>query len=161
MNRSIKTIILLIVLLCLGGCGSGNQGKIYENEDRLKESGDSYSFSNKVGEVTQEQGDVEFSGFSGVYTAWYLTSTSDTTTQIMISGKIKRGDFKLVQITADDQLITLWEGEGNKDMSITIPEGESSIKWVGRNAAGHITMKLKPQVGLEAQPHGDPFDEKE
>ncbi|WP_157261263.1 hypothetical protein [Paenibacillus wynnii] len=161
MNRSVKVIILLLVLFCLGGCDSGTQGVIFENEDRLKESGDSYSFSNKVGEITSEQGQVEFSGFSGVYTALYLNSTSDTTTQIMISGKIRRGDFKLIQITADHQLITLWEGEGNKDMSITVPAGEGSIKWVGRNAAGHITMKLVPQVGLEAQPHGDLFDEEE
>jgi cell division protein YceG involved in septum cleavage len=162
LNRPVKTMILILtVLWFVVGCGdvTNKQSEIFDNQVRLMESADSYTFTKKTGDITNEQGVANFSGFSGVYTVWNLTSAYDVTTNLTISGKIERGNFKLIQITSDHQLVTLWEGGEDKDISISIPEGNSAIKWVGQNSAGHVSIQLEQLEGLEVQPQGDLFDD--
>ncbi|WP_234414295.1 hypothetical protein [Paenibacillus sp. CAA11] len=130
---------------------NGKQSRIFNDEKRQVESGDSYTFGSKVGEVTNEKAEVSFSGFTGLYSMWDLTSSSELTTTLSISGNIQHGKFKLIEVTPDQQLVTLWEGDGDSKLSVKIPPGTTTIKWVGKRASGKLHLELAPQKGLQAE----------
>jgi hypothetical protein len=66
--------------------------------------------------------------------------------KIKIQGNNKRGKFKLIQTTADQQLTTIWSGEKDEEVILNIPKGSSAIKWVGQKAAGELNIQLDTKM---------------
>ncbi|OZQ64200.1 hypothetical protein CA600_17460 [Paenibacillus sp. VTT E-133280] len=160
MNRSVKLMVIACAILWLGGCGgfASKQENVFNNENRLLEVGDSFTFSNKKGEINEEHAIIQYSGFSGVYTVWRMTSQEDISLKIKIQGNNKRGKFKLIQTIADQQLTTIWSGEKDEEVILNIPKGSSAIKWVGQKAAGELNIQLDTEDGLEVEPQADLFN---
>lgn len=160
MKRTVKLVFIICTVLWIGGCGSfaNTQAKVFNNDDQLLESGDSYTFENTVGEISVNEASFDFDGFSGVYTAWKINSPNNEAITIKIEGSINRGKFKLIQTTEDRQLTTVWNGEKEENITLEIPEGESALKWVGKKAAGKINIQLESPQGLVADPQTDLFD---
>lgn len=151
-------VFILFIFLGVGGCGSfmNKQKNIFNNEDRLLESADSFTFSSKKGEISADQAVINFRGFSGVYTVWQMTSEYDISLNINVHGNIS-GKFKLIQTTEDRQLTTLWTGEKDDDITLKVPKGKSALKWVGQKSAGELTIQFDAQEGLVAEPQADLF----
>ncbi|WP_110934032.1 hypothetical protein [Paenibacillus bouchesdurhonensis] len=163
MNKWIKIFFLAMLMLWLGGCDNRTmeQENIFYDDARMMDSGDSYSFARKLGNVTEKEANIKFSGFSGLYTVWHLHTTSDVTTKISISGTAKQDKFKIIQVNGGSEIHTLWEGEGDQEIVLSIPEGDSAIKWVGKKTSGKVIMQLEPQQGLEVTPQKGLFEDDE
>ncbi len=141
--------------------GTAQQENIFNDEERLMDSGDSYTFAGKSGDVTEEEAYIKFSGFSGLHTIWHLNTASDVTTKISIRGNADRGKFKIIQVNGNSEIHTLWEGEGDEEIELYLPKGSGAIKWVGQKASGKVTMQLEPQQGLEVTPQKELFEDDE
>lgn len=154
---------MVLLMLYLGGCDSRTmeQENIFNDDARMMDSGDSYSFGSKLGNVTEKEANIKFSSFSGLYTVWQLNATSDVTTKLSISGNAKRNKFKIIQVNGDSEIYTLWEGEGDKEIVLSIPKGNTAIKWVGKKTSGKVMMQLEPQQGLEVTPQKGLFEDDE
>ncbi|QSF44230.1 hypothetical protein [Paenibacillus tianjinensis] len=160
MKRTLNLVLIMCTVLWIGGCGVfvNKQEKLFNNENRLLESGDSFTFENKVGEISSKEADFKFSGFSGVFTVWKINSQNNETITIKIEGSINRGKFKLIQTTEDHQLSTIWIGDKEGNITLEIPKGKSALKWVGKKAAGKIKLQFDPPQGLVADPQTDLFE---
>ncbi|WP_238332894.1 hypothetical protein, partial [Mannheimia haemolytica] len=49
--------------------GTAQQENIFNDEERLMDSGDSYTFAGKSGDVIEEEAYIKFSGFAGYFMA--------------------------------------------------------------------------------------------
>ncbi|MFC3748318.1 hypothetical protein [Paenibacillus sp. GCM10012306] len=160
MNKLLKTFSIILLIFNVGGCGTGsnNQEKIFNDNKRLMDSGDSYTFSSKTGKITEDHAEIKFSGFSGVYTVWSITSDADVTTKININGNAKDDKFKIIQVNEYKELITLWNGEGATELTISIPKGSSAIKWAGKHASGKVMMELETKSEMKIASQKDLFE---
>lgn len=155
-----SVILLLITVGSLVGCSATqNKMSIYSNEERLIETEDNYTFVHKTGKITAKEGAVKFRGFTGLYSAWHLTSDSDRPLKIKITGRVKFGNFKLIHVTAGNKVETIWKGGKETEVTVSVPKGSSTLKWVGQKATGKITITLEPQEGLIVVPTTDFTDD--
>ncbi|MFF2017416.1 hypothetical protein [Paenibacillus sp. NPDC058177] len=160
MNKLLKSFSIILLIFIVGGCGIGSntQETIFNDNQRLMDSGDSYTFGSKTGKITEDHAEIKFSGFSGVYTVWSIMSDADVTTKINISGNAKNDKFKIIQVNENKELITLWKGEGATELTVSIPKGGSSIKWAGKHASGKVVMQLETNSEMRVASQKDLFE---
>lgn len=157
LSKWIQIVPLLLLISLLSACGD-DKGKLFQDVERQKDSGDSYSFVNSESEITAESADCKFSRFSGIYTVWEITSTAEAETKLRISGSTKADKFKIIQVDENKELTVLWEGGEEKELDLKLPQGKSAIKFVGNKGSGKVHMDLEPQTGMEVNVTDDMFE---
>lgn len=158
MKKWVRIMPLLLLVSLLSACG-GDKGKLFYDEERQKEPGDSYSFVNSESEITAQSADCKFSRFSGIYTVWEITSSAGAKTKLRISGSTKADKFKIIQVDDNKELTVLWEGGEEKELDLKLPQGKSLIKFVGNKGSGNVHMDLEPQTGMEVNVTDDMFED--
>lgn len=157
----ITPLLILLIIVFLGGCDAMNnaQSKIYKDEKAQLKQGDSYTFGNKLGEIQDGKTNISFTGFTGLYSLWDVTSSVEQTVTLKITGSIQKGDFKIIAVTPDHKIIKIWEDEGDSDISLQVHPGTTVIKWVGKRASGKLNLELAPQTGIQSKARSDLFED--
>lgn len=147
MKKHIFITTLSVFGLLLGGCSNSitdMQSRGYDDDSFLSDDSCSYTYAERLGNVTSDSVDLQFKGFTGNDYVWYLTADETSEFSLDYSFDVEKGNFKIIEITPDKEVITLWENlddataEGT--LNIDVEEGTSLIKIVGKKAKGDIQI---------------------
>ncbi len=139
--------------LLIGGCSSkpaSAKTSIYNDSAKIAEEGDSYTFTDKQGNVDSDGGDMSYKGFSGMITLWSVDNPSTEEGTLTISWKLitAKGQGKLVYLSPDGTTQVLAEGDSDGELQLKIPAGTGRIKLVGQTAKGSLSADLSSSEGL-------------
>lgn len=136
-------IITIISLVLISGCSRVNayQKGIYGDFKKIVKQWDSYTYKKRVGSISNNEGNISFSKFSGMETLWNIRAGEESSITINYDFEIDKGDFKLVLINPKSG-IEILKGSSNGEYEIELMEGKSRIKIVGREAKGKISIVL-------------------
>lgn len=147
MRKHIIITTLSIFGLLLGGCSNSitdMQSKGYDDDSVLADESCSYTYIEKLGNVTSDSVDLQFKGFTGNDYVWYLTADETSEFSLDYSFDVEKGNFKIIEITPDNKVITLWENTDDAStegtLNIDVEEGTSLIKMVGKKTNGDIQI---------------------
>jgi len=147
-----KNLVIIFIVMLIAGISfalnnpfvnMNAHDKIYEDNGKIAESGDSYSYMKKEGTSSNNKSKLEFN-LSGMETLWEITTAEETVIDIEFTSDIERGNLKLVIISPDNVVQTIFEQSGSGTESISLEPGQSRIKIVGKSATGTIEFKLFP-----------------
>lgn len=138
-------LFVLLVIFNVRGCSnfSSYQREIFDDNNKIISQSDSYSFRNRVGRTLGNESNIEFSFFTGMETIWKINASEKEDIRIEYNSSISEGDFKIVLITPENEVINIisQSGEGNK--IIQLNKGSSRFKIIGRDAKGEIEIKIE------------------
>ena len=139
--KTMKTpILILLAIILLSGCGATpSQESIYDQDEKLVNVVDSYFFTTRLGSVNKDNMEITFKKFYGVETIWKIEAEHESIT-FTIDAQIDRGEFKVILVTFDKQIINLSENSINGKVTVKTEPGEYRLKIVGRDAYGSIRM---------------------
>ncbi|SHE80315.1 hypothetical protein SAMN02745195_01155 [Thermoanaerobacter uzonensis DSM 18761] len=146
MNKFLHQFILLFLVMsifCRCSNISSYQKEIYNDNAKIINQGDSYTFLNRVGDIKDNNLKIVYSGFYGMETIWEVESEGKGTVTIKFDSKVDKGKFKLVFITPENKVINVFEQSGKGEKTIQTEKGKSRIKIVGNNAKGQIEINIK------------------
>ena len=129
----------------LGGCAPSRHAAIYDDDARICDNADSYTFVNYRGGIDPEGGEVEldFAGFTGKYTLWnlYTDGEADAT----LSGEVAVGSepYRLVMVTPEDDVVEILEGSGTVDEQLELADGRTRLVMLGKSAEGSVALELE------------------
>ncbi|MGL4731398.1 MAG: lipoprotein [Clostridium sp.] len=155
----IMTIVTVVIVITgiIGVSGyvinnyAGNyQKSIYENDSKIIEKSDSYSYFNQVRSNIDGTLKSKFK-FTGMDTIYNLNTKDGGTISINYNANIISGKFKLVLINPDDEVTTIVEGTGKGTKKISLGNGESRLKLVGKNAKGDIKLSIDAKDDIEIE----------
>lgn len=161
-NKATKIVVSLAGLLCMGSlfCGCGNtigmatSTNSYNNEKVLAKDSSSYNYWEKEGTADETSADINFF-FSGNDVIWKIDSEKDTDLQCSYDINISSGKFKIIEITDDKNIVTLWENtdssENSGNFPIHLSTGTSRIKIVGKKAQGTATLSLADNSDVQVE----------
>lgn len=132
MKKLVLFVLVCFVLFGLSACQFSEHGELYDNEDRLVATGDTYSFLGKY--YTHDE--ITFKRFSGIYTLKSITQ--DDPFRITINMDISNGKFKCFLVDENDQLIELVQG----DNEISSYVGRLRLRIAGDDARGKMSFTI-------------------
>jgi hypothetical protein len=131
-----KKVYLILVMMCmvlgLSACQFSTHGELYDDEDRMVATGDTYSFLGKY----SDSDSISFRRFSGIYTLKRIDRDDDFT--MTIDMDIDLGRFKCFLVDEDDQIIELVQGEN----LITSYVGKLRLRIAGDDAKGNMSFVI-------------------
>lgn len=143
---------LMMLASALGGCaGDASLAKqnIFADEDALVQEADSYTYANRLGGgETQDQLDLEYSGFSGMETIWTFDVEDAGQISLEFDSTVDNGDFKVVLITPDKEIEEVLNGAQQGETTIALAQGKTILRLVGRDAGGHILLSITDNQGV-------------
>lgn len=151
------SVCLPFLLFVITGC-SPSQEKldIFDDEERIAEDGDSYSYDSRLGGVESgSQMDVAYEGFTGCETIWNLETIKSVEVAFFLDSKVEKGDFKVVLISPEKEVDTIISGTRQEKLTIDFVEGRYLLKLVGRNATGQIRITIEPNQNVEVLQNAD------
>lgn len=131
------------------------QKNVFDDENKIVVQGDSYTYSTKKGKCIGNEADLKFASFSGMDTIFKITSDGQNDVVINFEAVITKGDFKVVLITPDDEVINILHGTKKGSETIALKEGTSRIKLVGKNANGKIRIKIVSEENVYIKTGGE------
>ncbi|MCX7843637.1 MAG: hypothetical protein N2489_11295 [Clostridia bacterium] len=156
-SKQFWILILMIAMTALSGCNELKEGKrkIYYDNSRIAQQGDSYFFfkhsENTIGEKTSRK----FDEFIGVKTLWHIETKEEAELEFELDCKADKGKLKMVVVAEDGEVIDIFEQEFKGNKKVKIPRGKNTVKMVGLDAAGHINAVVKQQEGIKIRSGGD------
>lgn len=139
-------VSLLVLALAFSGCSGADLDKqaIYGDDVKIAAEGDSYTFTNRVGSADDDAKlDLAYDGFSGSNSIWTVDFAEFGTLTVEYESNVTRGDFKVVLVGPETQVITLFEGTELSGTTADLTAGKYTIKLVGREASGTVKMTLE------------------
>ena len=155
-----KSITQLIALgLCCFACVScsflGNvhtpsySPSIVDDETRMLQTGDSYFYKTRSVDLTEEQADCSFTKFSGLETFYVLESEENELITISVHASVDTNRFKVVLVNqAIQEVVTMSQGSGQTNRTVSLEAGRSSLKFVGYDASGSVHLTLQTPEGV-------------
>ncbi|AIS52839.1 hypothetical protein TKV_c16850 [Thermoanaerobacter kivui] len=145
--KSFFKIFLILSLIILTFCGCENINKyqkdIYDDDSKIVNVGDSYSFSKRIENNINNNLKIKYNGFYGMETIWDIKSEGNGAVIIRFDSQVDRGKFKLVFITPDNEVIKVFEQSEKGEKIIETKKGKSRIKIVGNNAKGQVEINVE------------------
>lgn len=143
---------LILLAGVLGGCaGDASLAKqnIFDDEAALVQEADSYTYANRLGGgESQDQLDLEYSGFSGMETIWTFEVEDAGQLSLAFDSSVESGDFKVVLITPDKEIEEVLNGEQQGETTLALGQGTTILRLVGRDAGGHIVLSITQNQGV-------------
>lgn len=138
---SLAILLILATILCTGCLKiSSFQKSIYNDDSKISETGDSYSFVSISGNFINNELAIGFKGFSGKKTVWKLQAKENCTFDIDCNTGINSGKFKICIVDADKKVSTIAEGSKIEKLTIDIKAGTNYLKIVGYEANGKLNL---------------------
>jgi len=146
MNRRSATMaVLVLMLLVLSGCRYSNPNRLsyYDDDARIAQQGDSYTFSNRLGRTVANELALSFTDFTGKQTIWLIPAGQDCVLELDLNNEITGGKFKVCLIDPNRQVSVISEGSQTGTINLNIPKGENVLTIVGSKASGTVAMTLR------------------
>lgn len=140
-------VLLDIIISCVFNVWQKN---IYNNNKKIAQQGDDYTYSRTISENSNDKIDWNYSDFSGDDTVWILNPKEDCEITINYRSAVDNGKFKVVLANPKKgEVENILEGteEGNK--TIKLSKEEYRIKIVGKNAEGEIKLSINENKNVE------------
>lgn len=142
-KRLIYTLFVILAMVALSGCGvKQEQREMYSNDKAIAESGDSYTYRDRTGDVTSETADIGFTKFYGSDTIWTIEAGQESELTLQVQQALSQGKFKIVLVTPDGKIEVVKEGSGKGEFKLQLAEGRNTIKFAGSNAKGTVHIQL-------------------
>ena len=144
-NKLVLGILVMLAIMINAGCSSvvSHQDSIFDNDSKIIAQGDSHTYKSRLGNITDKETEIKFNSFSGSDTIYRIISDGESDAIFNFSSISDKGDFKVVLITADDEIINIVNGRGEGSESISIEDGTSRVKLIGKKAKGEIKLKIE------------------
>ncbi|SDB12843.1 hypothetical protein SAMN02910298_00665 [Pseudobutyrivibrio sp. YE44] len=131
---------LFLISTLLVACSRNPMAAIYDNDSKIASQGNSYNYYQTV---DQNINDSDFTasvhGMDGMDTVWTYNADTDSDAQITYDISLKSGNVKLVLISPDDTLETIFEITNKENINgaktLSLPKGKNSIKLVSKDKA--------------------------
>ncbi len=152
MMRVILMILIMVSTSLLYGCNTNEQkSSIYDNNDKILQDGDSFSFTDRIGKTDENRLDIRYNRFYGVQTIWVIKVEKPGVINVDYASEVTSGDFKVVLETPEQELIRIVEDKGKRQGShkLNATAGTYKIKIVGKNAFGRIKVDLETESEVE------------
>lgn len=148
---SLVLILSILVLTTLNGCSkiSDYQKGIYDDSKEIVKQHDSFTFKVRIGNSMNNEASIKFSTFNGMETLWSINAKNNGSITLDYDAEIDKGDFKLVLITPDNEIVKIFEGSEEGEKRIDLIEGESRIKIVGKESKGKLTIYIKEEENVK------------
>ncbi|MEQ8197891.1 MAG: hypothetical protein ABRQ27_07795 [Clostridiaceae bacterium] len=142
---------LLFLVVIINGCEvSQDKRNIYDDNDRIAQQGDSFSYSTRTDtEDSNDKIDVKYSGFYGTDTIWNFDSKEDGEITIKYDSVVNSGDFKAVLINTKNEVNNILTKNQQGEKTIKLSQGKYIFKIVGRNAKGEIKVSINKSQNVE------------
>lgn len=137
-------LVLSLIFIFTTGCSniSAYQKSIYDDTGKIAATGDSYTFTSRIGKFINDKIAISFKGFSGKQTILKLSAKENSAYLIDCNTEIKSGKFKICIIDEEKEVSTIAEGNKAETLTIEIKKGVSYIAIVGSDANGKINLTL-------------------
>lgn len=146
MNRRPATLaVLVLMLLVLSGCRYSDPYRLsfYDDNARIAQQGDSYTFSDRLGRTVANELSLTFTSFTGKQTIWVIPAGQDLSMELDLNNEITGGRFKVCLIDPNHQVSAISEGSQTGTINLNIPKGENVLTIVGSRASGTVAMTLR------------------
>lgn len=138
-------LFLLVIAMMMGlvGCNAmeKKQNSIYDNDEKIIQQVDSYTYTKRISTTRNNVTKMRFQSFSGMETIYRKKHVESVVFEYDIS--IQDGDFKVVLVTPEKEVVTLVDGSEKGSEIIELKNGENKIKIVGKAAKGTINYSFK------------------
>lgn len=94
---------------------------------------------------------MEFINFTGMETIYKIKSHGKNDVVFVFDSIIKGGEFKVVVITPDDEVINIINDTQEGSETVQIVDGVSRVKLVGRKAKGEVRIEIDSVDGVEVE----------
>lgn len=132
---------------------NGSKEYIYDNDARIIQPADSYSFSERMGRTIGNQLSVSFADFTGKQTIWMIAAGQDSVLELNMMNDIKKGKFKVCLIDPSRKVKIISEGSHSGIANLEVRSGENVLVIVGSGAAGEIDMTLRYDARVSIIPY--------
>lgn len=157
-NNYIILLISILILLFTAGCkGTAYQRRLYDDDKKIVSDGDSYTYGLRSGMTDNNKTTIKFGRFTGMETIYYVEAKNNSKIKIDFNTKIKNGNFKVVFIDTNNNITKILEGTLQGSVDLDVLKGTGRIKFVGRDAAGEISLKIYPADDVEIIKKKDDF----
>ncbi len=153
MKNYIILIMVILFTMTITGCSSvlNYQRSIFNEESKIIKSGDSHSYKDRIGSVREDEIDIKFSSFSGTDTIWKVLVEEDVDIVLDFKSVIDKGEFKVVLITPNDEIVNIINGTEERRQTILLKKGTNRIKLVGKEAKGEIKMNIDGDSNIKVK----------
>ncbi|AIQ17688.1 hypothetical protein H70357_14220 [Paenibacillus sp. FSL H7-0357] len=150
-NRGIACCLsVVLAAVVFAGCGVDQKQKdVYGNNKVIVQSGDSLTYKDRIGEVTAQDAELNFTGFYGSDTLWSIEAAEEGKLGIEFEQDITKGKFKVVLITPEEETVVIAEGSAEGSVELPLIKGNSRIKIVGNKGKGNANLHLTAGKGIE------------
>lgn len=144
-HNKVFFVFLIFIIITITGCNSvtNYQNSVFDDEDKIVEDKDSYTYKKRIGKTVENEIDLKFSLFTGIETINRIKVNEEKEIIFTFQSTIDDGDFKVVLITPEDEIINILEGTSEGTESITLKKGTSKIKLVGKKAKGEVKINFE------------------
>ena len=151
-NRILLFVIIILVILPFNGFSTGSKesDNHIENNDIFLQL-DNSSYSERLARAVNNHSDISFSVFNGIDTITLLNTGDGDELEIEFTSKINKGNFKLVFISPDDEIIVLLNQSQNGIKKLIPGKGVSRIKIMGKDASGILSLSINGHKDIEFQ----------
>jgi len=149
--RALGLTILIIMFITGCSLASDYQNSIFVDDSKIIKEADSYVYGSRRGQVEGNQSNLEFINFTGMETIYKIKSHGKNDVVFVFDSIIKDGDFKVVVIPPDDEVINIINDTQEGSETVQIKEGISRVKLVGRKAKGEVTLKIDSNDNIEVE----------
>ncbi|HAO61966.1 MAG TPA: hypothetical protein DCQ90_08720 [Erysipelotrichaceae bacterium] len=145
MISRIKTILLILLIGLVSGCSQLNsyQAGIYDDDAKIANQGDSYTFANRLGSIKETSLHLEFGGFYGKQTVWTIEANEKGIVWLDVEIKLDGGRFKICLVDANREVTVIAENETDEVIQVEVPQGKNYLVLVGKNAKGNARISLR------------------
>jgi hypothetical protein len=157
MKSRIKIIVLILLVGLVSGCSQLNsyQAGIYDDDAKIANQGDSYTFGNRLGSIKETSLHLEFSGFYGKQTVWTIEANENGIVWLDVEIALDSGKFKLCRVDADHRVDVIAEGEIDKVIQAEVTRGKNTFVIVGKNAKGEVEIGILNPSGFTIEANKD------
>lgn len=141
-------VILTMITIWTSGCSLGNnhEQNIPQNKGKI---GKIDTLSEETVEDESNNMKVSFGIIKGPFTLYYITAKEESDIVINFESDIEKGDFKVVLVGADDEIIDIFEGTSKDSKTIAVKEGESRIDIIGEATNGKVDINIEAGKNIE------------
>lgn len=148
--KKLLFIIFISVFLLLGtSCKSQKEYDEYNNTTRALNLMNNYNYetlNSRSFTLNKLSADMEF---SGIDTLWELDCLTDDMIKMNYHSKNDSGEFKVLLVTADEKVRTIFENSDEGIFKYKIPKGKNYIRIVGN--LSNVAFSLDYEVGQETK----------
>ena len=151
MKRLFSILIVLAALVSFSGCSMDNGAKrsIYNDDSKIVEQGDSFSFFAHSASFDNNTIKVSFNKFAGKKQLIGIHGKDKGEITIHYSCKVKSGKLKVVLVTDQKEIRKVFEQDASGSVNIEVPAGKNRIIMLGDNAKASLEISFEAGENFE------------